>query len=529
MLPANSSVWAYSRDSGGEDQDIGDQNRYIRQYCQEHDLILSRLFCDEASPGSSTAGREQFEDMMALARKLPAEDLPAGLILWSFARFARDFDDAQFYKAALRRRGLSIISLADDVPQNGPHARLVEAVVDWKNDQFLKDLSKNVKRGLRDVALQGYAPGGFPPVGYKAEDVRIGTKRNGEPRIVQQWVPDPETAPLVKRAWAMRASGASYHQILRETGVLNTTASLSYFFRNKTYLGIRKCRELEVEDAHEPLIDRRTWDAVQDTLREPVKRGESWPEGSEHPRRRNSPYLLSGLARCLYCGAAMSGGRGNVNTRPHAWRYYLCGRKKRRGWGECIGGKVSADPIEAAVLEAVREKVLTPAYTEKLVEVVNSYLAADTAGLDAQIKQARSAIAKADEAIDNLLDLAERYGSEAAGDRIVEREQEKRRLERDLRSLLLRKERAGLRIEAEVLNDVVAQSRDELALADVQARRELLKCYVDKVEIGKDRGRLWYTFPIEDMLEEATGLWQVPPRGLYLKDPQSIALTWAVL
>jgi len=55
LLPPSSRAWSYSRDSGGEDQDIGDQNRYIEQYCREHDLILERMFCDEAAPGSSTA------------------------------------------------------------------------------------------------------------------------------------------------------------------------------------------------------------------------------------------------------------------------------------------------------------------------------------------------------------------------------------------------------------------------------------------------------------------------------------------
>ena len=104
--------------------------------------------------------------MVTLARSLDENDLPDGLVLWSFARFARDFDDAQYYKADLHRRGLVIISLADEVP-DGPTGRLLEAVIDWKNDQFLKDLSKNVKRGLYDIARQGYSPGGFPPAGYK--------------------------------------------------------------------------------------------------------------------------------------------------------------------------------------------------------------------------------------------------------------------------------------------------------------------------------------------------------------------------
>lgn len=55
-------------------------------------------------------------------------------------------------------------------------------------------------------------------------------------------------------------------------------------FRNRTYPGIRKCGELEIEDAHEPLIDRELRDAVQGTLRTRIKKGGEWPEGIAHPR-----------------------------------------------------------------------------------------------------------------------------------------------------------------------------------------------------------------------------------------------------
>ena len=144
-LAKGSRVWAYTRDSGGDDQNIGDQNRAVQAYCRENGLTLERLFCDEARPGSSVAGREQFQEMIHLARVLPVDRLPVGLVLWRFSRFARDFDESQFYKADLRRRGITITAIADDIPANGPHARLIEAVTDWHNEQFLQDLSRDVK------------------------------------------------------------------------------------------------------------------------------------------------------------------------------------------------------------------------------------------------------------------------------------------------------------------------------------------------------------------------------------------------
>ena len=74
----------------------------------------------------------------------------------------------------------------------------MEALIDWKNERFLKDLAADVKRALHDMARKGYAPGGFPPRGYRAEPVEIGKRRDGKPRIVARWVEDPEAGPLAR-------------------------------------------------------------------------------------------------------------------------------------------------------------------------------------------------------------------------------------------------------------------------------------------------------------------------------------------
>jgi len=39
---------------------------------------------------------------------------PNGIITWNYARFARDLDDSQYYKATLRKGGIVIHSLNDE-------------------------------------------------------------------------------------------------------------------------------------------------------------------------------------------------------------------------------------------------------------------------------------------------------------------------------------------------------------------------------------------------------------------------------
>lgn len=70
-----------------------------------------------------------------------------------------------------------------------------------------------------------------------------------------------------------------------------------------------------VEDAHPPLVDRATWDVVEDRLAQ--------GRALQHAR---SPYLLTGLMHCATCGKLVVGGGG---ARPKAkdpgrYRFYRC-------------------------------------------------------------------------------------------------------------------------------------------------------------------------------------------------------------
>src|SRR5512139_1237244 len=111
-FPPGSLVAAYFRDSGGEEQDqsISQQENVFRTWCADHGLAVGAVFRDAARPGSSVGGRQAFHDMMFHFRNGAPE---AGLVIWSYSRFARDFDDPQFYRADIRRRGYLFYSLND--------------------------------------------------------------------------------------------------------------------------------------------------------------------------------------------------------------------------------------------------------------------------------------------------------------------------------------------------------------------------------------------------------------------------------
>lgn len=517
-------VWLYIRCSPGEDQDVQSQLAFMQEYCLEHSLVVVHTFVDEARTGGTTAGRDAFEAMIAAADIFhiipdPRNPRPVdGIVFWDYARFARDYSDSWFFVAGLRRRGYVVFSINDEIPE-GDYGDLIEAFIFKRNEQRLKEISRDAQRGLRHIARMGYAPGGFPPRGYKAEQVQIGFKRKKRrgrpdeqvPHVVSRWIKDPEWQQPTRRAWEMRLAGATHFEVLEETKLYKSTGCLSTFYRNITYLGYRKCGDLLVPNAHEPYVTQEEWDAVQAMIRPRPRRGGKWPTAT-HDKRKRSPFLLSGLAECAYCDAAVNGSHDNVGGNRgkrggQPWRYYICSRKKREGWHVCPGRKMSAKVVEGEVIGKVMARVLTPDFVVALVDEVNARLA-DTGSLDHQIRRVEKELREAERAVGNLLELAKVFGARSAGAELLKEEARRDRLGGELKALRDSKAQSRLEVSDGVLLAVLADMRGTLGGDDVRAKKALLQRLVEKVEIGNEKGKVWYTFP----LEELTGFYSMPPR-----------------
>jgi hypothetical protein len=163
--------------------------------------------------------------------------------------------------------------------------------------------------------------------------------------------------------------------------------------------------------------------------------------------------------------------------------------------------------LEQAVLEAVTKRVLTPEYVLALVKEVNSTIVQDDADFDREIKGVQRQLADVDKVIGNLLDLTERYGAAAAGDRLLAREAERNELMGRLQGLERQRELQKLRVDPKVIKAVLARMLGTLESDDVQAKRVMLKRFVDRVEVNKESARLVYTFPISDTVLNIAAPW----------------------
>jgi recombinase/recombinase-like zinc beta ribbon protein len=124
--------------------------------------------------------------------------------------------------------------------------------------------------------------------------------------------PDPVLAPVVRKAFEMRAGGARLEEVrdfFHEHGVERTRKGIDKLLHSRVVLGELHFGELHNPDAYPAIVDRATWERVQRTY---VSRG----------RQPKSRELLARLG-VLHCGTC--GGRMSVTTSNYRYRAYRCG------------------------------------------------------------------------------------------------------------------------------------------------------------------------------------------------------------
>lgn len=493
-LKPGASVWAYLRDSGGpaQEQSVPQQEAEIRAYCKRHGLALTRVFSDVGKSGGSVNQRAQFLEMIDLTQDAAVR--PAGILVWNFARFSRDVDDSDFYKATIRKRGIVIHSLTDPIPE-GQWAGVVEKIIDIANEEKRRQNSRDVKRALEALVSQGFAPGGTPPRGYIAVPVTIGVRKDGRPRIVAKWERDPALWDLIQLAWKLRAEGKPYGEITRATKgkIYKSHNCWNSFFSNESYLGIGKCGNKRFPNHHEAAIDQATWVAVQQIQKLKPR------AGLRHPMRIAFPSLLSGLARCGSCGAAMV----YHAQKSRNWPYYICGKRDRQKTSlSCDGRRVNARKVDALVLDIVLNRILTFDYFEALLTEVKKQMN-DAASIEAEIKEKRADLRAVERAIQNLLELAESFGAETVLSRLKQKEAERVELAAQISDLEARRELMQVEITPEALALALDAWRAQIVhvkeSGDVAALRSLLAHFVEKVELSYTTAKIWYTYPIDSL------------------------------
>jgi hypothetical protein len=164
------------------------------------------------------------------------------------------------------------------------------------------------------------------PLGYQR------TARNEGPSLQ----PDPDTAPMIARAFELYASGTPRRDVLHMIDAIGlktrkgkrlTPQSLHNLLKNSIYVGRIRATAWNIEQHgdFEPLVTDEVFRQVQRRL--------TGKGGAAEPRNRDDPeFPLRRFIRCGYCGTPLTGSRSRGRS-----RLLSLPQRMRRGDGRKAG------------------------------------------------------------------------------------------------------------------------------------------------------------------------------------------------
>lgn len=376
-------VAAYCRVSTDQEDQLHSfeaQVDYYTRYINEHENYeMAGIYADEGISGTNTKKREQFRKMIADCEKRKI-DL---VITKSISRFARNTQDCLMYSRKLKNLGIGIIFEKENINTLDSTGELLFTILSSLAQDESRNISENCKWGIRTKFKNGEMHlNTFKFLGYDKDE-------NGKLVI------NEEQAKVVKRIYNEFLWGVNPAQIANEltvekipgcqgqtkwypstiVGILKQEKHMGDALLQKTYtadfLSKRQVKnegeiaQVYVRDSHEGIIDKETWNAVQ----------EEFDRRTVFMERHGLKHYSYGIEYNPFSARIFCAKCGNVYTR-HSWKsrgilQWQCKNHRTNGKLTCKNSFVDNEDLEKAFIKAmnivIEEKDATTEKWEKMI------------------------------------------------------------------------------------------------------------------------------------------------------------------
>ena len=360
-----------SRDDGtdGDSNSIVNQKKLLKQFAKDNGFHNTKFYIDDGYTGTNF-NRPGFQKMI--------EDVELGyisaVIVKDLSRVGRRYDMVGYYTDTyFPDMDVRFIAINDNVDSDegeneiAPFKNII-------NEYYARDISKKCKSSYRIRGNSG-EPLAPPPYGY--------IKSPDNPK---KWVVDPEASQIVKDIFRMCLEGKGNETIaryLQENQVLTPIAYWAskgirkggkktnlnpYKWNNSTIETILKKQEYcgdiinfktykksfkhkvrrdnppekwaIFKGVHEPIIDRETFEIVQELTKKTKRRAPKAENGEKS--------MFSDLLYCADCGSKLW---YHTNTNNKDIHYFSCSNYKKDTRGNCESRHyIRADAVEQVVM-----------------------------------------------------------------------------------------------------------------------------------------------------------------------------------
>ena len=306
-----------STDEQREGSSIEVQEQYLRAYCSNRGFNVVDVYKEDYSAKDYDMKRPEMKKIYDYCRK--HKGLVSKVLFLRWDRYSRSVEFAFAYKRKfVDELGVEINAIESPIDFSGTEWAMLLAMYCGAAHTEDEKISRRTKDGIRGTLLKGKWPHKAPR-GYK--NVRV-AKHNC-------WVEvDQPKAELIKQLFQEVAKGLEAPTCIKKR--LYPSLADSTFFdilRNRFYVGdvfvpaYNGEPEQYVTGIHEPLIDRETFNAVQEVLDGSKKRTPKL--GSPvNPNLYLRKFLVCPVCGHPLTGAASKGRNGYYN-------YYFCNHEHK--------------------------------------------------------------------------------------------------------------------------------------------------------------------------------------------------------
>jgi DNA invertase Pin-like site-specific DNA recombinase len=517
------AVAYYRMSTAKQDQSIPEQRRAVHALAAKEGYEIIREYDgDAAISGDATEKRKDFQRMSRDAKEKRDFQI---VLCWDVDRFGRfDSLDAGYWIKPFRDAGVRLETVSQGrVDWESFAGRLCYTVQQGAKNEFLRDLSRNALRGLRAAAQRGQWLGGNAPYAYKvivAEDNGLHALKKLVPgdasqiRVVQ-WlfhtyaekdVSLGYLADELERRGALSPRGKAFWSRMSVRHILTNRVYVGDAVWNRSHNGSyhalvggeiqprnkRVDREertppedwIIVEGMHEALVDRETFERVQERLRS--------NRNHTTPAAHGGDWLLSGLLVCSLCGHRMTGSTQVFKNHPE-WtqRRYRCNTYMTYGKQACHCHALDEPSLVRCVLGKIKDVLLHPDTLAKLRAELQRQAEAPWRQNPAAAQQLRAQIAELGAKIDKggqTLTLAEPDLLPFIGKTLRQWRDERIRLEAELLAAESPPDLSGMKEQITKAEEEVWRFQEVFAEADPVRLRTLLRQIIDRIELRWECG-----------------------------------------
>lgn len=281
-----------------EGQSIQAQLRALQEHAKKRNYTVVGTYVDDGVSGSLFNERDELQRLLS--------DVKAGKIdIVCFVKLDRWFRSVRHYvntQAILDEHGVVWETVWERYETVSPQGRLMVtqmlafAEFECSNTSLRINKTFDYKKQNHEVLS------GKVPFGYTIKDKHL--------------VIDPDKSHIVREVFHTYIDTGSMCETLRLTqgnGLPTTQRALKLLLQNRKYIG--EC--YGIENYHEPIIERNTFDEVQSMLKHNIKKSQV------------RYYIFSGMIFCAECGKRIIGNTDVVKKTGVRYKIYKCSGRYR--------------------------------------------------------------------------------------------------------------------------------------------------------------------------------------------------------